>query len=295
MRVLKRLTCIAVPVLLAAAIGAAVPAALSAQKSAVPANPDDRTIVHVLNRLGFGAGPGDVERVRQIGLRAYIDRQLHPERVADEQMAARLSRFETLDLSTRELAETIFVPAQMARREQQRARAQDPSMAPPDARTAPPAPAQMAIRGERQVLAELTQQKILRAVYSERQLEEVLVDFWFNHFNVFAGKGQTRQYLTEYERDVIRVHALGRFRDLLQATAESPAMLFYLDNWQSAAPVDAQTAGRRFGLFGRGNPRPGMRGRPGRVPPVAPGQPPAAQNRRTRGLNENYARELMEL
>ena len=93
-----------------------------------------------------------------------------------------------------------------------------------------------AIRMEREALGELMQAKILRAVYSERQLEEVMVDFWFNHFNVFAGKGQSRVYLTEYERDAIRPHVLGKFRDLLRRTAESPAMLFYLDNWQSAAP-----------------------------------------------------------
>ncbi len=93
-----------------------------------------------------------------------------------------------------------------------------------------------AIAGQRLVLNELMQAKMLRAVESERQLQEVLIDFWFNHFNVFVGKGQVRQYLTEYERDAIRPHVLGRFRDLLGAVAHSPAMLFYLDNWQSAAP-----------------------------------------------------------
>ena len=77
---------------------------------------------------------------------------------------------------------------------------------------------------------------MLRAAFSERQLEEVMTDFWFNHFNVFAGKGATQQYLTEYERDAIRPHVFGKFRDLLGATAQSPAMLFYLDNWQSADP-----------------------------------------------------------
>ena len=103
-----------------------------------------------------------------------------------------------------------------------------------------------AARGARVVLTDLSEQKILRAAYSERQLDEVMVDFWFNHFNVFAGKGATRGYLTEYERDAIRPHVLGKFRDLLQATAESPAMLFYLDNWQSATPIDsAAIAARR--------------------------------------------------
>ena len=94
---------------------------------------------------------------------------------------------------------------------------------------------------QRNVIGELSQQRILRAVYSERQLEEVLVDFWMNHFNVFVGKGQVRNYLTEYERDVIRPRVFGKFRDLLGATAQSPAMLFYLDNWQSAAPEGVAT------------------------------------------------------
>ena len=98
-----------------------------------------------------------------------------------------------------------------------------------------------AVRKERQALTELMQAKILRAAYSDRQLEEVMVDFWFNHFNVFSGKGQVRVYLNEYERDAIRPHVLGTFRELLQATAESPAMLFYLDNWQSSAPEGART------------------------------------------------------
>jgi uncharacterized protein (DUF1800 family) len=139
-----------------------------------------------------------------------------------------------------------------------------------------------AVRMERQALAELMQAKILRAAYSERQLEEVMVDFWFNHFNVFSGKGPVRVYLNEYERDAIRPHILGKFRDLLQATAESPAMLFYLDNWQSSAPEGAPTADPRA-----------RRRQIGRARTLAD-LPPSAQNRR-RGLNENYARELMEL
>jgi uncharacterized protein (DUF1800 family) len=254
----------------------------------IPKHPDDRTIIHVLNRLGFGPSPGDVERVRRMGLEAYIDQQLHPERIADASMTTRLERFGTLTMSTRQLANEYFLPAQMERRERQRqaAAAADPSMAgeppqPRDMRTPAQTPA---IRGERNVLVELSQQKVLRAVYSERQLQEVLVDFWFNHFNVFAGKGQVRLYLTEYERDAIRPHVLGKFRDLLGATAASPAMLFYLDNFQSAAPMDAETAARQDARRLRARQRFGR-----------PAPSPTAQNRRPRGLNENYARELMEL
>jgi uncharacterized protein (DUF1800 family) len=242
----------------------------------VPAEPDDRTIVHVMNRLGYGPAPGDIDRVRRMGLAAYIERQLHPDRIEDEAMAARLAAFETVGLSTSEIAREYYLPAVTARRQAQRSQPPTPPM-PAEPAARPPD----AVRGERLVLAELTQQKLLRAAYSERQLEEVMVDFWFNHFNVFAGKGPTRIYLTEYERDTIRPRAFGRFRDLLGAVAESPAMLFYLDNWQSAAPAEAET------MANAGSRRPGLRGRQG-VPPAQ------TQNRR-RGINENYARELMEL
>jgi hypothetical protein len=119
------------------------------------------------------------------------------------------------------------------------------------------------------VLAELQQAKILRAVYSERQLEEVMTDFWFNHFNVYLNKDIDQYLVTSYERDAIRPHALGKFHDLLLATAESPAMLYYLDNWVSIGP-NSIAAG------------------------VKPGQPPKPTNP-NKGLNENYARELMEL
>ena len=108
------------------------------------------------------------------------------------------------------------------------------------------------------MLSELVQAKLLRAIYSERQLEEVMTDFWFNHFNVFVGKGPERVLLTNYEQDVIRPHALGKFEDLLVATAKSPAMLFYLDNWMSVGPELHAGAGnpgaaplRPYGPYGR--------------------------------------------
>ena len=252
------------------------------KRQAIPSKPDDKTIVHVLNRLGFGPASGDVERVRRMGLEAYIEQQLHPDRVPDEQIAARLRSFETLTMSSRQMAEDIFLPAQMERRQRQRAGT------PPEQ---PPQPGQAPqngpMQGERQVVVELNQQKLLRAVYSERQLNEVMVDFWFNHFNVFVGKGQVRTYLTEYERDAIRPRVFGKFRDLLGAVAESPAMLFYLDNWQSAAAESAETMG----------PGP-QRGRPGRAfgrRGAIDMMPQHQQQQRRRGVNENYARELLEL
>ncbi len=141
------------------------------------------------------------------------------------------------------------------------------------------------------VSSELQEGKLLRAIYSERQLEEVMTDFWFNHFNVFIGKGADRYLITSYERDVIRPHALGKFKDLLLASARSPAMLFYLDNWMSVGPnSDAATGVRRVERAPR---RPfGRR----RFPPRPRAQrQPGAQNAVRRGLNENYARELLEL
>ena len=268
--------------------------------SAVPANADDKTIVHVLNRLGFGAVPGDVARVRRIGLEKYIDQQLRPETIPDQGMTARLASLDTLTLNSRELAEDYFMPAQMAqRRARQQAAAQPSESATGKREARTPEQAQM-MQAQRQVFADLAQQKILRAIYSERQLNEVLVDFWFNHFNVFAGKGLTRNYLTEYERDAIRPHVLGKFRDLLEATAKSPAMLFYLDNWQSAAPEGARIAAPNTrNRANPSNPRRPFR-RPGQIGTLPPQRtvadlPPNAQNRKPRGLNENYARELMEL
>jgi uncharacterized protein (DUF1800 family) len=120
------------------------------------------------------------------------------------------------------------------------------------------------------VITELQQGKLLRAIYSERQLEEVMTDFWFNHFNIFLNKDADQYLVTSYERDVIHPRVFGKFRDLLIATAHSPAMLFYLDNWTSIGPNSPAANGGK---------------------PPKPGAPPNPQ----RGLNENYARELMEL
>ena len=137
------------------------------------------------------------------------------------------------------------------------------------------------------VAEELVQAKLLRAIYSDRQLEEVMTDFWFNHFNVFAGKGPERLFLTNYEQDVIRPRALGKFEDLLVATAKSPAMLFYLDNWVSVGPNSM----RALGIPDRPMRPYGPYGRPRRFPPVNPN----AKRKANSGLNENYGRELLEL
>lgn len=280
----------AVLIVAAASVGAQRPT------TAVPEAPEDKTIVHVLNRLGFGPAPGDVERVRRIGLPAYIEQQLDPARIADHSMVARLAPLTTLGMSTRRIADDYYLPAMMRRRQAQRAAGAAAAADPRTKAEMPPAserPAQTpgeaaAIQAERRVLAELSQQKLLRVAYSERQLEEVMVDFWFNHFNVFAGKGPTRIYLTEYERDTIRPHVLGSFREILGAVAESPAMLFYLDNWQSTAPVDVSKSMKQQQRKRRQAARKlQLESQPQMVLP--------AQQARRRGINENYARELMEL
>ena len=125
-----------------------------------------------------------------------------------------------------------------------------------------------------------------RAIYSDRQLQQVMDDFWLNHFNVFAGKGEDRYYLTSYERDVIAPHVLGKFKDLVSDTAKSPAMLFYLDNYLSADPRAAQRLARERAM------RRQARGGFNRVPQNTQ---PQNKKKQERGLNENYGRELMEL
>ncbi|MEO7134754.1 MAG: DUF1800 domain-containing protein [Vicinamibacterales bacterium] len=224
--------------------------------------PEDAAITHVLNRLSYGPRPGDVERVRTLGLQRWIETQLSPSRIDNGPLDGRLQRLQTLALDSQTIQREYSAPARAERRQKQLDNADADRQAP-----AMRAPAGEAQRKNRQVIADLEEAKLLRAVYSERQLEEVLVDFWFNHFNVFAGKGATRDYIGEYEREAIRPHVLGNFRDLLGATAKSPAMLFYLDNWLSTAE--------------------GARG--------AQGAGLAQSQRRSSGLNENYARELLEL
>jgi uncharacterized protein (DUF1800 family) len=291
-------------VFLASAIAAT---ALATWPTAAPVGSDQRTILHVLNRVGYGPTAAAIEQVKRVGVQGYIDAQLRPERLPDTAMAERLSGFTTLSKSSRELAADYFMPAMVERRNAQRRATQtgaaDSPSATGQAKARTPEQTE-AMRMQRNVVGELSQQRILRAIYSERQLEEVLVDFWMNHFNVFVGKGQVRNYLTEYERDVVRPRVFGKFRDLLGATAQSPAMLFYLDNWQSAAPegvattADAQRSRnavpRRFPGAGLPDRRrrlqdPDMRDR------QMPGDPLVPQQQRSRGINENYARELMEL
>ncbi len=364
---------------------------------------EKKRAVHALNRLTFGPRPGDVDRVLQSGVDKWIELQLHPDKIDDSALDARLAPFRTLKMDTKEIVEN-FPPNQLIKQiadgkaslprdptkravyEAQLQRYQDKqdrkekddaakvvtTSAPSgdnDQITPPPPntcrdgdcpastggtqstgrsnarsddPEQMRRRDERRlanqktqelldlpadermkailkmspedrraiattnkgaksdalldgmsaqqketvqalnnpeqvVVNELTQAKMLRAIYSERQLDEVMTDFWFNHFNIFINKAADRYLLTSYERDAIRPHVLGKFEDLLVATAKSPAMLFYLDNWLSVGP-DSEIA--------LGIPSHNRYGQPNR---------PRGKGKKASGLNENYGRELMEL
>ncbi len=311
---------------------------------------DDQLVLHVLNRLGFGARPGDVERVKAIGVENYIKQQLNPAGIEDQVADAKVRNLPVLSMSTAELYAKYPNPGVLIRQLQRQGQLPEDLAQLRDNRNGanpppPPGSDQMMpnegeaaknnddmrddgraayrralrdyyvrnnLRPPQQLMQELHASRILRAVYSERQLQEVMVDFWTNHFNVFSGKGVDRWLLVSYDRDAIRPNTLGKFRDLLQATAQSPAMLFYLDNFQSVSP-DAPQAGNRenrrpqqrnragglTGLLGNGrNARGRDRGdikRPdGEM--IREDMPERAQQQRVkRGINENYARELMEL
>lgn len=207
----------------------------------------EQRIVHFLNRTSFGPSHDDVQKVARIGIRAYLDEQLAPERIPDHRADEKIAGLKTMRLNSRELIE--LYPPPRVQRQQTR---QQVGMST------------QTMEGPRAVILELQQAKLLRALYSNRQLYEVMVDFWSNHFNIYVAKGANRWLTTPYDRDTIRPLALGKFKDLLLATAKSPAMLFYLDNWLSA---DANSPGAQM----------------------------SGPNNRRRGLNENYARELMEL
>jgi uncharacterized protein (DUF1800 family) len=418
--------------IVALSLACAAPQVLARKKPA-PADrgpTEQRRAAHALNRLAFGPRPGDIQQVTAMGVDAWIDLQLHPEKIPDAAMESRLVPFRTLRMSSHQMVEEFpdnqmirqvmdgkkpmpsdpakraVFQVQIARLMEKRERKADAAVPPvaakpeADSRAAsetaktaeeiaaaanadaagsassdsnstnaptldmsmtassatsanskssvdelearrmedrlyadlevqklpdlPPdqrykkimsmsADGQYAfadeLRGgkgqefltgldprqketllamnnpESVVADELMQAKLLRAIYSDRQLEEVMTDFWFNHFNVFINKGADRVLLTSYEQDVIRPRALGKFEDLLTATAKSPAMLFYLDNWLSVGPNSMQAMGIPA--------RPGPYGPYGF--PRRPPQNPNAKRKKSSGLNENYGRELLEL
>ncbi|HMV47583.1 MAG TPA: DUF1800 domain-containing protein [Blastocatellia bacterium] len=270
---------------------------------------EEQKAIHLLDRISFGPRPGDVEAVKKLGWEKYLDAQLHPERLTDQAVEEKLKAIESIYLSNAELAR--YYPPPQVLREALKSKGLDmPEFAgganTPQGQSQQPQQEQIAKRREvqkalkemgykqpQQVALELQQAKILRAVYSEKQLQEVMTDFWFNHFNVYLQKGADRVLTTSYERDVIRPHAFGKFEDLLKATAESPAMLFYLDNWQSAAP-NAQMLARREQVMKRLEQRQ-RRNRANDEQMQSELNNNGKLKKAPRGLNENYAREIMEL
>src|SRR5712691_3953499 len=184
--------------------------------------------LHALNRLAYGPRPGEVDSVARYGVMPWIERQLDPDHLDDKLLQQREHAFKILDYDRGDLAQR-YRDAQRERQRMQRELAQTGDPMRPEKIEGP-------MREFRELGGELQQLAIVRATLSERQLREVMVDFWTNHFNVFVGKGADRFLLPSYIEETIRPRALGNFADLLIATARSPAMMFYLDNWESVAP-----------------------------------------------------------
>ncbi|HSU25921.1 MAG TPA: DUF1800 family protein, partial [Pyrinomonadaceae bacterium] len=189
----------------------------------------DQRIDQVLQRLTFGPRPGDFDGIKKIGVRAYIEQQLDPDGIDDSTLRKRLEKLPTLMLSNPTLAE-VYNPPKPKPTPTPEPKSTDTAIAEPTVAPSPtPAPKPTPTpKNSYQVVTELQRAKLLRAVYSERQLYEVVVDFWENHFSIYANKDADRLLLTGFDRDSIRPFAFGRFRDLLGASAHSPAMLFYL-------------------------------------------------------------------
>lgn len=280
---------------------------------------EDQKALHILNRLGFGARPGDLEKVKAIGVQKYVDQQLDPAAVADTVADSKIKNLDTFNLSTAELFTKYPNPGALLQalegnRNNQAAPAQNADEMSDKERQDRQAKLRELyqkydLRPANQILPQIAANRVLRAVYSERQLQEVMVDFWQNHFNVFAGKAAVRWYIPSYERDVLRKNALGNFKDLVAGTAKHPAMLFYLDNFESVSPNvgnnnNNQNAQRLQQLMSSGRAGQQARERLKQQLGLNDAQlaerikqmqatPQAGQQRR--GINENYARELMEL
>ncbi|HEV7838315.1 MAG TPA: DUF1800 family protein, partial [Gemmatimonadaceae bacterium] len=224
--------------------GAKNPAKSVIARSDVRELPADQQIIQALNRLTFGPRPGDALSVRAIGLDKWIDQQLHPELINDSAMDQFVARYPAINQDQDALL-AQYTQQQRERREVKRERA-DSTMTAADSIALRQ---QMQQRGNltRQVVTQLQSSRVARAVASERQLQEVMTDFWENHFNIYAQKGGPEPYyLRDFDQNVIRPRALGRFRDLLEAVAQSPAMLFYLDNARSMADSTRPTLNARI-------------------------------------------------
>ena len=238
---------------------------------ALALSPADKA-AHLFDRLSFGARPGDVERMRSMGdrgIRVWIENQLHPESIDDANVDHKLAELKSLKMSSPQLIEYYQKPEEVAVAMGIKAE---------DFKKSEDLKKEIREKiGEDKlpeaIIRELTAQRLIRAVESRRQLQEVLVDFWLNHFNIDISKGEEKWLVPEFEQKAIRGHLFGKFSDLLRATAHSPAMLFYLDNQNSESEIN-YVALEHWQEKGRKGPEP---------------------KHRNNGINENYARELLEL
>src|SRR2546427_11083174 len=201
-----------------------LPVGIGAQQGTLP--PQDSAL-HALNRLAYGPRPGDVPRVAAEGVMRWIDRQLSPDGIDDDRLAERERRFDILRYDRGDLA-AMYTAVQRERRERKLAAGET-------AQDSDRLPDPMMLKNRR-LASKFADLAVVRATLSERQLYEVMVHFWTNHFNVYFAKGADRFLTPDYIDHTIRPRAMGKFQDLLIATARSPAMLFYLDNWESVAP-----------------------------------------------------------
>jgi len=283
--------------------------------------PDNRAqVVHVLNRITFGPRPGDVEMVEKVGVHNYIEQQLHPESIDDSSLEQEISKFALLQMTPQQLADVYATDygkeAKQEKKEKKAAKANlanngpvansTPAMQPAAAPSpavqdnvemepqpgAAPVPADQKARPAGAAgktarddvwhtdaaIGQLEQAKLVRAIDSQRQLQEVLADFWNNHFNIDVKKKTCRVTKITDDRDAIRAHLWGKFRDLLEASAKSPAMLFYLDNATNTAGPSVSSPAQ---------PSPPMM--------AQATTPPKIKAKKQGGINENYAREIMEL
>ena len=224
----------------------------------------DDKVLHAINRLTFGPAPGDIERVKAMGVKSFIEQQLNPSSIPESPaVLSVIANSTSSQRSTAELMKQVRELQQLKKEEKQtrtEAIAAAPNMQSADAAQADAAKKINDLgKFYKRMNDEYTTKRLTRDVESPRQLEQVMTEFWFNHFNVCITKGLDHVLVGPYEDQAIRPYALGKFRDLLGATCHHPAMLFYLDNWQNTAPQSGGSKGR------------------------------------FKGLNENYARELMEL
>jgi uncharacterized protein (DUF1800 family) len=216
--------------------------------------------LHVIERLTFGPRPGDIQHVDTIGIERFIQEQLSPQKISEsDTLKAQLSDFSTLRQSPLDLLKTYVPLLREFRQLQKEGKASIEGTESADEKNNVSPEIQQLKNQLKTPALEAAQARLLRAIESPRQLQEVMTDFWYNHFNVYQQKQFDRFLIGAYEEQAIRPYVLGRFRDLLGATAHHPAMLIYLDNWQNTDP-NSEGAHGQF-----------------------------------KGLNENYARELMEL